>query len=161
MKDFFNGWRRKAGCVVLVLAIVLWCVWVRSLTGLDVTVFNNATMALASTPNTMGLITVNEGETVGISYFYENPQFYENTEWSWRCYGFGVGQLKRAVLMAHIAADGTIVRHDIPPAIFANLYMIPYWSVVLPLTFASGYLLLIPSRKRGEAGSRDMPNVGQ
>lgn len=149
MKDFFNGWRRKAGCVVLVLAIMLWCGWVRSLSGLDVAVFNSATMAFASTPNSMGLITANEGETVGIPYFYENPQFYEATEWSWRCCGFGVGRLKHAVLMAHIAVDGTIVHHNLPPASFANLYTVPYWSLVLPLTFASTYLLLVPQASGG------------
>ena len=148
MREFFRGWRRKAGCVTLVMATVLWAAWVRSLGGLDVTIFNNATTALASMPNTVGLIIVNDGKSVGTSYFYENPLFYEGTEWSWHFCGFGIGKLKHTVLMAHIANDGTLVHHNIPPVIFAGLYTIPYWSVVIPLTLLSAYLLLWKPRKR-------------
>ena len=30
MKDFFHGWRRKAGCVTLVMALAVTGAWVRS-----------------------------------------------------------------------------------------------------------------------------------
>jgi len=30
MKDFFNGWKRKAGCVTLVLAGLFLCLWMRA-----------------------------------------------------------------------------------------------------------------------------------
>ena len=29
MREFFRGWRRKAGCVTLVMAVALACLWVR------------------------------------------------------------------------------------------------------------------------------------
>ena len=32
MKDFFRGWRRKAGCVTLVMACVFMAGWIRTLT---------------------------------------------------------------------------------------------------------------------------------
>jgi hypothetical protein len=36
MSDFFHGWRRKAGFVTLLMAIVFMAGWVRSMSGIDV-----------------------------------------------------------------------------------------------------------------------------
>ena len=57
--------------------------------------------------------------------------------------------------MAHIADDGTIVHHSLPPAVFADLYAIPYWSLILPLTLLSAYLILWPKQKRSGNSVQD------
>jgi hypothetical protein len=51
MGDFFHGWRRKAGCVTLVAAMIFMSGWIRSLTRFDVIncpLGNNCAIALAS-----------------------------------------------------------------------------------------------------------------
>ena len=40
MREFFHGWRRKAGCVTLVMACVLAGLWVRTMIFADQIVFN-------------------------------------------------------------------------------------------------------------------------
>ena len=51
MGEFFKGWRRKVGCVTLVMACVFAAGWVRSLAIFDVVSFNqkDATHRVIST----------------------------------------------------------------------------------------------------------------
>ena len=35
MRDFFKGWRRKAGCATLLMACVFVAIWMRSFTAID------------------------------------------------------------------------------------------------------------------------------
>ena len=39
MREFFSGWRRKAGCVLLAMAAVLFGMWIRSQVVFDTTTF--------------------------------------------------------------------------------------------------------------------------
>jgi len=39
MSTFFHGWRRKAGCIALVMAAVLFGMWIRSQVVFDTTAF--------------------------------------------------------------------------------------------------------------------------
>ena len=38
MREFFRGWRRKAGCISLVMALALMGVWIRSLSVMDLAI---------------------------------------------------------------------------------------------------------------------------
>jgi hypothetical protein len=41
MRDLFRGWRRKVGCVTLVMALMLIAVWIRSFRGTDIVNLNS------------------------------------------------------------------------------------------------------------------------
>src|SRR5947207_3346008 len=46
MREFFNGWRRKAGCVLLVMALSIACGWVRNSRMGDIGILSMGKVAL-------------------------------------------------------------------------------------------------------------------
>lgn len=148
MREFFKGWRRKLGCVTLVIACVLAAGWIRSLTQHEGISFRTGQMSdqsvisfqsainwcwldgstdldnfpslhWSSVPHSRDLMVINPGRT-----------------WRWTFAGIGIHDF---------TYDGN--------ATFAVL-VIPYWLIVLPLTLLSAWLLL---RKPQEAKSKVEP----
>jgi hypothetical protein len=91
MREFFRGWRRKAGLVMLAMALVLFVAWMRS--------FANQ----------------------------ENVTVHRAPSWDY---------------IVH-SRDGRLywMRDQISYGRF-ELWSIPYWSLVLPLTLLSAWLIL-------------------
>jgi hypothetical protein len=151
MREFFSGWRRKVGCVTLVMALLFAVAWIRGLYGLDqitVVAFRlNCRLILKNgrigccidfqqTPNPLPAST--GGWTYvrhqGNAFFY--PITMEVSDWLgtdigsafWRQYarfGFAFG---------HYQASRYVC-------------VVPYWSIVVPLTLVSAYLLLSKTRR--------------
>jgi hypothetical protein len=142
MGEFFRGWKRKVGVVTLVMACVFMVGWVRSqfkfdnleipcgtarygvssaFGGLDFYRLTGLTRALTwrSVNYTSNLLTWDSDE-VG--------SFPSVIEWKWDWAGFRFE-------VSHIGN-----RRD-------EDYMIPYWSIVYPLTMLSAFLLLCTSQK--------------
>lgn len=60
MRDFFRGWKPKAGCVTLVMACVFTSAWIRSLSHCDCYQFpgeDPAFHVIYSVPNGVGWVT--------------------------------------------------------------------------------------------------------
>ncbi len=150
MRTFFQGRRRTAGTVTLVLACVLMAGWVRSLTfieGVSIPVGMKRSASLVSNDSSLVWLT-QHGDA-----FFLFPQFisrrfsdiddrlFENPFFEWRgkwC-GFGFG----------ISVDGTKqVGNQIVQMTPGTVAVIPYWSVVIPLTLISAYLLVSKPRNR-------------
>ena len=150
MGEFFTGWRRKAGLVMLGMALACMSAWVRSLSTLDV----------AGVP-TNELTSVNGGlfwermfstvPDVGLPNYERQYRWYSVSQSvgiairdvpdnlpRWRFLGFGTGEY------------GTMIseRHGLPTDVFRVTYWrLPYWSLAWPLTLLSAWLILGKTRK--------------
>jgi len=139
MGEFFKGWRRKIGVVALVMACVFIAGWVRSFSMMD---FMLLPSLQGNDPRRLDrclvswdqcLVVLREGRRTG-SYISSRPygdlrdRLFNNPalEWKWSGFGFGSGATKGAPLHSLVA--------------------VPYWSIVIPLTLISAYLLLSKPR---------------
>jgi hypothetical protein len=149
MKEFFNGWRRKAGCSLLLVACVFTTGWIRSQRRFDLLFIpvGNATYGFVSGAGAIDFLRFWEPESQDELYFLSGDLMSENGSWldetgyinpwssshqiKWRLdwHGFRVG-------VSHIGN-----RHDTD-------CVLPYWSIAIPLTLISAYLILWKPRKR-------------
>jgi hypothetical protein len=139
MREFFRGWRRKIGVLTLLMACVFAAGWVRSFTVTDLFVFavgQNQTDILGSLKGSFGWQTTHQEAPHPISIYptwirsdnltaksLEAGGEAEGIRWRWRFLGF----------------DGGYLDIDSTKAAFVS---VPYWSIVLPLTAISAFLLL-------------------
>ena len=154
MKDFFKPWRRKLGVLTLVMACVTIVGQIRSDTTIDVVDFPIKQNWTLHSVSSLGWFTVqcclNESKWVyprwGSQPIAENhrPIFHWSStfglpfEVRWERYGFGYGE--------YLDID------DGQPA--ASVWAIPYWSITIPSTLISLYLLVRPLPNRSIAGRR-------
>jgi hypothetical protein len=146
MGDFFHRWRRKAGCVMLVMACVLTLGWVRSCQFEEGFGFYTKDSIIGFTSNYRGLTwsrcVVQRFDSGGYWELWDaqpkSPFDYITDEYEglitvWRRAwgGFDFGDC-----------------HEEFEARRLIRWTIPYWSIVLPLTLISGWLLLSKSRKK-------------
>jgi hypothetical protein len=155
MGDFFKGWRRKIGVVTLGLACVFMAGWLRSATIRDDVMIagENVRHALASSTGLLrwarhtGIKNTDqkndarqilnagrpliEWNSAGDFQKDDNDSFWKHctNEWrhGWGGFDFGAGTHKR--WNCHI-----------------ERWAIPYWSIVIPLTLLSAWLLLSKPR---------------
>ena len=127
MREFFKGWRRKTGCVTLLLAMVLTTFWVRSL----------GRPLLAQ---------------IGYGRFHLLHSTEGRIDWmSWIQPG-SEPQVAMVVLSSVPAEDlakileliGADLRNSNVELREAS---IPYWSLAIPLTLLSAWLLLSKPRQ--------------
>ena len=160
MREFFHGWRRKAGCVALVMACLLMVVWVRSLFVLDKFLFSQkqSVHAISSMDGNCSWLSVTPFSDVIPSGWSLQPRWVpspltENSRrnhncfdwngidihWRWHWDGFNFGAISSETFGTP-PNDTYISRHEI--------WQIPYWFIILPLTLLSAYLILWKPRKR-------------
>ncbi len=151
MGNFFHGWRRKIGVVTLLMACVFMAGWVRSLSVRDIKVLSwsnlsphrfisqDATIAWQRFESSLPVIlTPSQVESVAIMDPKHRGQFVEvrtcregDYQWGFRGRGFSFGHL-----------DSELSR------IRGSIWIVPYWSIVTPLTLLSACLLLSQRRRR-------------
>jgi len=142
MGDYFKPLRRKIGVVTLVMACGFAAGWVRSRTLVDnpyCPTKTFQTVGLRSQDSLLGIVWVKNNALGAIPVMYagwDKQQFKSIHDWAslmggWRCYFLGFGSVSRHV------PDETSLR----------AWFIPYWSIVIPLTLLSAYLLLTKLRK--------------
>ena len=134
MGDFFKPWRRKIGCVTLLMACLFMAGWVRSISDTDFVHFycgNNSTALVLSSDRSVVWTKFHEERSHDEMSFPEwdttrkKVCFDERFEWKWQWGGFSVG---------HCHSESSTV------------WVIPYWSITIPLMLLSAYLL--PSKPR-------------
>ncbi|MDB5345259.1 MAG: hypothetical protein JWP89_3636 [Schlesneria sp.] len=144
MHNFFHGWRRKAGIVTLLMALVVSGGWIRSFLVYDSFGWANSAPALpmwfVSVSGTCGIIAEipiawNTFDSSRLIWETEksvplDELLPEDTKWSFQWGGFGYARNK------------------------FQFFTFPYWSIAVPLTLLSAYLLLVPSRKRLPSASQ-------
>jgi len=147
MGSYFKPWRRKTGVITLVLACVFALGWVRSLSVIDLVEFP-IRMRVDGTLVSFGgdIVWAQENHPGDSGWKPGVPEWRSfdrssrirpitpldfETDWNLRFAGFQVG--KHAV-------QGW--QH---PRVF--LCVAPYWSIVIPLTLLSAWLLISKPRK--------------
>lgn len=148
MREFIRGWRRKAGCVTLVMACVVMVAWVRSRIIIDT--LKPTTRCFISSergsivcdcidshpqsspvPGVWRSKSISEGyETVFDHARHANPKWRWDFRWGY--HGFFAG--------AGTSSPPFSIRH--------RILACPHWAVVLPLTLLSAYLIIRNPRKR-------------
>ena len=100
MPEFFRGWRRKVGCVTLVMALAAWTLWLRSLIVMDLVIVNEGTMFLWWSPNDLAVVRTPGADIAA----WRSPNWLSTAarptelqffDWTWQFCGFRYGyQLK-------------------------------------------------------------------
>lgn len=131
MKAFFHGWRRKVGCVALIAACAVTGMWLRSLHIFDTVSFTTEQSQHQVTSADGSVywkaVNRNDAQQHGKGWTQVEPSKYPNPE-------------KVKFIQLYFLRNANAV--------------VPYWSLILPLTLLSAYLLLVPSRKRPPATSQ-------
>lgn len=142
MVEFFEGWKRKVGFVTLVMACALSLGWVRSLYVTDLIVPNlwtansssngsliHARYFFSSLTPALPLWDIHRtSEIRDYSDLFSKWILPDRVDWRFRACGFGI---------CDIADD---------QGLWVRLMIIPYWSIVIPLTALSAWLLLSKPR---------------
>jgi hypothetical protein len=142
MWEFFRGWRRKAGCVTLVMACAIAAIWVKSFTSkgtleLPKKVSGLHALFVESSHGTLSYVRrTREKHELFTNPWPEIDRFLfdfdpDTVKWDWKHLDFGKG--KRRFLMSF--GRGFVITAE------ETLWIIPYWSIVLPLTAISAWML--------------------
>ena len=139
MREFFRGWRRKLGVLTLGVAVVLMAGWVRSMTTHDWLYFPGH----VSYESFQGLLQRKHKYWVSkapIQWRSERNHEYnkhkvflgENADphWQWNWFRFRFDDDRRFSPVSESSGLRGI-----------RIWSIPYWSIVIPLTLLSAWLL--------------------
>ena len=126
MRDFFHGWRRKAGCVLLVVALVITLSWIRSLRSHESVGFGNCFLW-----HSCGRI--------GIVGFVPPFSAIGALWWQSRMLDASDCQFQRDLPQCYISA-GIL---NCPEHV-----VIAHWLLALPTSILSAYLLLWPLKRK-------------
>lgn len=141
MRQICRGWRRKIGLVTLIMAAISMAGWLRSRIINDFVAIDcqASTYRLGSYGGVLNFIR--ETPALPLGRFLHIDSFDEGTYdkfelWeSWSSWnGYDV-EWRRDWNQFHFGAGSNIFVHT-------ESYIIPYWSIVIPLTLLSAYLIL-------------------
>jgi hypothetical protein len=152
MRDFFQGWRRKAGAVTLVIACIFMAGWIRGLSTFDA-IFLGTSDSLV----THDLSFSDHGIQWTRTECLTEKRFRRKTEWisvpigslnigkserewHWKFRGFG------------IAIGDSVFRS----AIRTSIRNIPYWAFITPLMLLSAWLLLNKPKPKLSTAEQDL-----
>ena len=149
MRDFFKPWRRRIGLLTLVMACVFMAGWVRSSLSRDWIRFHSGKHWVEFGSDSQRLYCM-----VDYSKDYVNKDGA-----TWKFPSFGTAVISQLDPLAPATLDDSHrswSRHWLGFYVWQKTYwdfyqstltVIPYWSVVIPLTLASAFLLLSTQRR--------------
>jgi len=114
MGEFFNGWRRKAGCFLLVMAALLTGAWIRSFVVQDTVLIRNYCV----------------GSDRGWIWWLEMPDM---DQWKWGSQTIDSDWNDETGINWHFGIRYCAIR---------------YWSIAVPLSLLSGFLILRPVKRK-------------
>ncbi len=167
MSEFFRGRRRKIGVLTLMMALLFMAGWIRSLVITDALIFparqqttGSAVLitfdTLFSIRNTVVWTRDHEESTEDINEPIDLGQRYpiwktsaavsefndDRMKWQWRWCGFGIGKFDE----------------ERQEGVWETFVTIPYWSIVMPLTLISAWLLVL-SKPRPDKFKTPSPSL--
>ena len=135
MGEFFKGWRRKAGLVTLAMACLLAVAWMRSYVVRDVVTFTRS--------DRLHMIVSSHSH----ASWWAMANVYSQMEWN--RYSIPPTERGRNSHLAHFrlmeSTIASVMLQSRPPQ--GAIWTVPYWSLVLPLTLLSAWLILGKTRK--------------
>jgi hypothetical protein len=149
VREFFRGWRRKAGLVTLVISVALVGAWMRSAIIADViqlkhedsyqfigSMLGSMRWSRWTSPSVSGPQHSWVPSFVWDSHdanAFQGDAFEEaEVDWRWKWLGF---EFLHATIRRPSGMNGQTSR-----------WSVPYWSLVLPLTVVSAWLLISKPR---------------
>jgi hypothetical protein len=153
MREFFRGWRRKAGCVTLTIALALTGVWVRSSAREDLWILIKGDASVGVVISKDGSLTwsqcypIPEGpwriEHTNVNPF-PDPRGFPEQDLQWIC---------------RFGGNGAGMKVDEMSEISLRCAMIEYSFIVAPLTLLSAYLLLSKPKPKPLPATSEQPNT--
>ena len=154
MREFFHGWRRKVGCVTLLIACALAGMWMRSLVYSDSVLLNRGVLANDFASSFQGGIKWVRSldpliqspavpQIVAPRFQFSTTFRYDTDETLMPVFGGDVIEWR-----SHWQGAGFHFGTGRVSGYQFTVAVAPYWFVTMLLTLMSAYLLLIPSRKR-------------
>jgi hypothetical protein len=122
MHEFFNGWRRKAGCVTLMIALLFMGGWIRSTTDRDTAVIRTGTNSFFGFESEDGSMRLAHFSSDHPVTFFGNFEFESD-----------------------LRSDALSLMAVVPSEL---RFAVPYWSIAVPLTLLSAYLILWKPRPK-------------
>jgi hypothetical protein len=153
MGEFFWGWRRKVGLMTLLMACVFAAGWVRSFYVRD-TIIIYGRFPVLSVSSKDGQLSwekqlpfVLKGPFNPVQDLNDGAQNYWepwDIHWRWRreWYGFLFGSGVLSLSLDKFPPNERRWMSEPPQKRRVEVWMIPYWSIVIPLTLLSAFLLL-------------------
>lgn len=161
MKEFFHGWRRKMGVATLVMALSLTGLWVRSQCMIDdLWYLPEGAPCHSLTLSPFGIRWVrSDARLINAPHYHWEAAAYTkqgrggldelvwtyweyDRVWDWNQNGF------HFVLLARWDRGISEGSGPLLTPLMIGVWIVPFWSVVMPVALLSAYLLLVPSRKR-------------
>ena len=154
MQEFIRGWKRKVGCVTLVMACLFAALWVRSQFYLHELGYLSPSFASRQlvTADRRGL-TWCKRTGLGATPLPEFMNFY------WRSYRYPEGYSPQETPLVRVICGFRFGYEKSPFGSFA-FWTVPYWPIVLPLTILSGWLLLSQPRKQNSKSPEPAEVIG-
>jgi hypothetical protein len=135
MREFFKGWRCKAGCVVLVMAVAAMGAWIRSRAVLD-------HLSMPINGRNWSISSVS-----GVILWLSRDCATEHDQ-SWRWASVNMDQLD--VTDAELLDTSRFMLNGLRP----KQCKITYWSITIPLTLLSAYLILWKPRTKAKVSDQ-------
>jgi len=159
MREFFHGWRRKAGCVALVMACLFMAGWVRSLSRID--------LLTLATWNSFWRLTIEHGVVELSRYQYTSgdppkslrgkngrqnswtSESLVNPDGAIFSYGNCQANLATADTKTEFCGFAYATRKWVAPTfvVDTSFFVLQYRHVTIPLTLLSAYLILWPGKR--------------
>ncbi|MDB5344383.1 MAG: hypothetical protein JWP89_2760 [Schlesneria sp.] len=131
MRDFFHGWRRKVGCVLLVVTCALAALWVRSLTVCDAIEFD-----FSDAQHTLFSCR-------GRGHWLRRDNCSGPSPRVWSEADLELAQARFAIKSLKL--------NRLPDPVE---FRVGYCAIVMPLTLISAILILWPKRKQPSGGDK-------
>jgi len=154
MGEFFRGWKRKIGCVTLLMALVAMVECVRTSSVPDfytVDFGRNGDLWIVSHNNLASLSLQSlVGRRIRHVVVSNGNQGYKPSEYQWRWHGEGLGfrigtglliQDRKDIDVSFNEKNITAEEFDVA------MIDVTYWSIVIPMTLISAFLLLSKPRQ--------------
>ena len=145
MDDYFMGWRRTLGCVTLVIALMFSIGWVRSTVAFD--------LLGCYYSKKITLTIISEAHLLGLQYNYvgdiedtDIPARSEKLFWGshpLEFVGYSEMLIEPRINWHHYWVYYAARHSDPATGYHFKIGMIPYWTIVIPLTLVSAHLLLL------------------
>lgn len=148
MREFFRGWRRKLGCVLLTISLASMGGWIRSLSLQDqIIVARHDSVQFFTSMNGALVWSRSSPYYLSASIRWSSKEFNKamldswygaEVRWKWQRFGFDFGA---GSYTDKSSVGGVFTRR-------VELWQVPYWAVTVPLTLISSYLILGKPRKK-------------
>lgn len=144
MHTFFNGWRRKAGVVALVMACVLCSGWLRSNLRDRSKFINKDFVRLVSNQRAVETLISRDGVITWMRLDYPVAGESGETELMPLIW---LGKPRPEITFRSEFMGFCREQFRTPDNTRIRRVMVPYWSLVLPLALLSAYLILWKPRR--------------